>query len=188
MERAGKHNSAPGFSWGGSSSQPFGGGDPRMAPVYVLLDDIRSAYNVGSIFRTSDAARVRHLFLCGMTAYPPHEKLNKTALGALDHVSWSHHVEPEPVVVSFKEAGGQVWACEPGLGASDYTKTPCPCPVLLLFGHEVGGIRPGLLARADRRVAIPMGGHKESLNVATAYGVIVFEILRQFEDRGVWKR
>jgi tRNA G18 (ribose-2'-O)-methylase SpoU len=152
----------------------------------VVLDNIRSAYNVGSIFRTSDAAGVTHLYLCGMTPYPPNPKLEKTALGAIPHVSWSHHVETLPVVRALREAGIPVWACETGPGSRDYLERPFPAPVALVFGHEVAGIGPDVLAETQCRIAVPMAGYKRTLNVATAFGVILFEALRQYRERGVW--
>jgi tRNA G18 (ribose-2'-O)-methylase SpoU len=121
-----------------------------------------------------------------MTAYPPNPKLQKTALGALDHVPWSHHVESLNVVRELKEKGLPVWACETGPDAEDYADLHFPAPVLLIFGHEVLGISPALLELADRRIRIPMWGYKSSLNVATAYGIILFEALRQYRVRGIW--
>lgn len=158
----------------------------RRAPLIVLLDNIRSVYNVGSFFRTADAARVAHLHLCGMTAYPPHPKLDKTALGALAHVPWSHHVDALEVARRLKGDGAPIWACETGPDAADYTDVDFPVPVVLVFGHEVAGISPQLLELADNRIRIPMWGYKSTLNVATAFGVILFEALRQYRFKGVW--
>jgi tRNA G18 (ribose-2'-O)-methylase SpoU len=121
-----------------------------------------------------------------MTAYPPNPKLQKTALGALDHVPWSHHVEALDVVRKLKEQGVPIWGCETGPDAEDYTDLDFPAPVLLVFGHEVTGISPTILELVDRRIRIPMWGYKSSLNVATAYGIILFEALRQYRVRGIW--
>lgn len=156
------------------------------SPVAILLENIRSAYNVGSIFRTSDAGRIRHLYLCGMTPYPPHPKLDKTALGALDHVPWSHHVEAAAAVLALKESGAKIVACETAEGAENYWAFRAEAPLVLLFGHEVAGLSPELLRLADGRLRVPMWGFKSSLNVATACGVVLFEVLRQLVDRKVW--
>jgi tRNA G18 (ribose-2'-O)-methylase SpoU len=121
-----------------------------------------------------------------MTAYPPHPKLEKTALGSLRHVPWSHHVDALEVAAQWRSAGYALWACETGPQAEEYTVPDFPSPLLLLFGHEAAGIRPSLLQLADRRIRIPMWGYKSSLNVATAYGVILFEALRQYRGRGIW--
>ncbi|MBD3334198.1 MAG: TrmH family RNA methyltransferase [Candidatus Eisenbacteria bacterium] len=158
---------------------------PRL-PFYVVLDNIRSVYNVGSIFRTSDALRLSHLYLCGMTAYPPHPKLDKTALGAAGHVPWSHAADAVSVVRDLQERGIPIWACETGPGADDYLGAEFPAPAAFVFGHEVAGVSPAVLELAERRIAIPMGGFKASLNVATAYGVILFEGMRQLRQKGIW--
>ncbi|MBU1702076.1 MAG: RNA methyltransferase [Candidatus Eisenbacteria bacterium] len=151
-------------------------------PLFVVLDNIRSVYNVGSIFRTSDAARISHLYLCGMTAYPPHPKIDKTALGAISHVPWSHHVDACDVVRELKQQGFPIWACETGALSQNYLESPYPSPLVLVFGHEVIGINPLILTLAEKQIEIPMAGHKSSLNVATAYGIILFEVLRQYRS------
>ena len=153
---------------------------PRQ-PVTVVLDNIRSAFNVGSIFRTADAAPAEHIHLCGMTAFPPNDRLARTALGATDYVPWSYHRKALDAVDSLVERAIPVIAVEVADDAVAHTRFRWPRPVAVVFGHEVHGIRPEVLERCDATVEIPMHGYKNSINVATAFGVVLYEILRQWE-------
>jgi 23S rRNA (guanosine2251-2'-O)-methyltransferase len=156
---------------------------PRLAraiPLVALLDDVRSAFNVGSIFRTSEAARLEHLHLGGITPYPPNEKLDRTALGTVHRVSWSHHLDTRALVKQLRASGRTVWGVELVPSAHSLHSMRAPSPLALVFGHETAGVDPRVLAECDTVVAIPMLGRKNSLNVATAFGVVVFEIVRQW--------
>jgi tRNA G18 (ribose-2'-O)-methylase SpoU len=160
---------------------------PRLAsamPLVAVLDNIRSAFNVGSIFRTSEAVRLEHLHLCGITPYPPNEKLDHTALGTAHRVSWTHHLDARAVVRDLRASGRAVWGVELGPSSRSLFELRAPSPLALVFGHETAGVDPHVLAACDAVVAIPMRGRKNSLNVATAYGIVVFEILRQWELGG----
>ncbi len=151
---------------------------PRV-PVQVVLDNLRSAFNVGSIFRTSDAARVAHLHLCGITAYPPNRKIARTSLGATRYVPWTYSASTIDAVRGLKESGSRVVALETSPSARSYLDVDYTLPLALLLGHEVRGLSPEILALADDVVTIPMHGVKNSINVATSYGVVLFEILRR---------
>ncbi len=153
--------------------------DRPRAPVRVVLDNLRSAFNVGSIFRTSDAARVEHLHLCGITPTPPHRQLARTSLGATRHVPWSSHPDAAAVVRALAARGHQIVALEITPEAESYLDAPLQSPLALVLGHEVLGISGATLAEADRIVRIPMFGVKNSINVATSYGIVIFEILRR---------
>lgn len=153
---------------------------PPRNPVHVLLDNLRSAFNVGSIFRTSDAGAVEHLHLCGMTAYPPNVKLAKTALGALDYVPWTHYQDVNEALDGLRERGIPIVAVEVTETAVPHIHYPWPRPVAIVFGHEVSGIRAETLGRCGAVVKIPMYGHKNTINVATAFGVVLYEILRRW--------
>jgi len=150
-------------------------------PVHIVLDNIRSAFNVGSIFRTADAGAVEQLHLCGMTAFPPNLKLSKTALGATDYVPWTHRQRTEEALDWLKAAGIPCYAAEATDEALSYTAVAWPQPVAIVFGNEVTGVSPQILARCDGTVRIPMGGYKNTLNVATAFGIVLFEVLRQWK-------
>lgn len=149
-------------------------------PVSVLLDNVRSLYNVGAFFRTADAAGVAKLYLCGITGHPPHLAIRKTALGAEETVPWEHTWEPAPVIEWLREQEHEIAAVETSVHAVDLFDWRPRFPVCLIFGHEVEGVAPELSARCDTHVRIPMRGSKHSLNVATAGGVVIYELLRQY--------
>ncbi len=152
----------------------------RPLPVTVLLDNVRSMYNVGAFFRTADAAGVERLYLCGITACPPKRAISKTALGAEETVAWEHCWDPLEVLARLRSAGYQIAAAETSPSALDLFDWMPAFPVCIVFGHEVGGVRPEVAAFCDTLVRIPMLGRKESLNVATAGGVILYELLRKY--------
>lgn len=154
---------------------------PRQ-PVHVVVDNIRSAFNVGSIFRTSDAGTVAHIHLCGMAAHPPHKKLEKTALGAFEYVPWTYYERVKDCLAALKAQGIPVVAIEVADGARDMHDFDWPRPVAIMFGNEVNGIHERNLKRCDHVVKIPMHGYKNSINVATAFGIVLYDIL------GKWQR
>jgi tRNA G18 (ribose-2'-O)-methylase SpoU len=149
-------------------------------PVVVLLDQVRSLYNVGSFFRTCDAVRATKIVLAGITAAPPNPKIAKTALGAERTVQWEKSDDPLLSVDALRRAGCQVAAIETSLRAVDLFDWQPEFPVCVVFGHEVEGIRPELLAVCDVHVRIPTLGLKQSINVATAGGVVLYELLRKY--------
>jgi tRNA G18 (ribose-2'-O)-methylase SpoU len=149
-------------------------------PVAVLLDNVRSLYNVGAFFRTGDAAAIERLYLCGITGQPPKRAITKTALGAEDSVPWEHSSEPAGVLRAISGRGYELAAIETSVHAVDLFDWTPRFPVCVVFGHEVDGIQPELSALCDTHVRIPMLGAKHSLNVATAGGVVLYELLRKF--------
>jgi tRNA G18 (ribose-2'-O)-methylase SpoU len=149
-------------------------------PVTVLLDNVRSLYNVGAFFRTADAAGVESLNLCGITGKPPLRGIRKTALGAEDTVDWRHSWEAEPLLEEYRARGYEIAAVETSIHSVDLFDWKPRFPVCMIFGHEVDGIRPELLSSCDTYVRIPMLGSKHSLNVATAGGVVIYELLRKY--------
>jgi 23S rRNA (guanosine2251-2'-O)-methyltransferase len=158
--------------------------DLATLPVSILLDNVRSLYNVGAFFRTADAAGISRLYLCGITGRPPKRAIGKTALGAEDTVPWEHTWDPLPVLDGLSSRGVEIAAIETSVHAVDLFDWVPRFPVCLVFGHEVDGIRPEVAARCDTHVRIPMLGRKHSLNVATAGGVVVYELLRKYRNLG----
>lgn len=154
------------------------GARPRF-PIRVVLDNLRSAFNVGSIIRTSDAARVMHVHLCGITASPPHVQLARTALGATRFVPWTRHDDTLDAVRALKADGVAIVALETTASAASYLEADYRFPMALVLGHEVRGVDTRVLAACDQVITIPMWGVKNSLNVATAFGIVTFEILRR---------
>ncbi len=150
---------------------------PHEPEIEVLLDNLRSTFNVGSIFRTADGAGVRHLHLCGITPTPDHPKVAKTALGAEYAVSWSQHWDAIAAVTALKAGGLRLWALEGGPQAQSlFQALPLidSRPILLVIGNEVSGVDPGILPLCERTVFIPMEGIKGSLNVAIAFSIAVY--------------
>ncbi|MCK4412879.1 MAG: RNA methyltransferase [Candidatus Eisenbacteria sp.] len=145
----------------------------------VVLDNVRSAFNVGAIFRTCEAAGVAHLHLCGISAAPPNPRVLKTSLGAERSLPWSHHISAEAVAGNLRAAGVTLVAVEVTQRSLPYTALTYPPEVAFIFGHEVAGIAEPLLAQADMVIEIPMLGRKNSLNVATSVGIVLFEVVRQ---------
>jgi 23S rRNA (guanosine2251-2'-O)-methyltransferase len=152
--------------------------------VTVLLDNVRSAYNVGSFFRTADAVALETLLLTGITGAPPSTAIRKTALGAEENVRWEHAWDPVPFLDRLRQQGCQIAAIETTPHAVDLFDWAPTFPVCLVFGHEVDGIRPEVAERCDVHIRIPMLGMKHSLNVATAGGVVLFELLRKYRAHG----
>jgi tRNA G18 (ribose-2'-O)-methylase SpoU len=149
-------------------------------PVSVLLENVRSLYNVGSFFRTADAACIEALHLCGFTGYPPQKQITKTALGAEDTVRWDHTWDTIARVEELRARGYEIAAIETSVRSVDLFDWAPRYPVCVLFGHEVDGLSEPLREMADTHVRIPMLGQKHSLNVATAGGVVIYELLRKY--------
>jgi 23S rRNA (guanosine2251-2'-O)-methyltransferase len=152
----------------------------RPIPVAVLLNDVRSLYNVGAFFRTADAAGCEKLHLCGITGRPPKPGIAKTALGAEETVSWEHYTDACTAIQRLRQSNYEIAAVETSVHAVDLFDWQPRFPVCILFGHEVDGLGAGLLNLCDTYVRIPMLGRKHSLNVATAGGVVIYELLRKY--------
>ncbi len=148
--------------------------------LHIILDNIRSAYNVGSFFRTADATGCAMLHLCGMTAFPPNTKVDKTALGATASVPWKYYKTTEEAIEEIRKQYPEVkvYSVEIAPGSVDYRSVEYPNPIGLVFGHEVNGVNQFVLDKSDKIVHIPMKGIKESLNVATVAGIMMFEAIR----------
>ena len=149
-------------------------------PVSVLLENVRSLYNVGAFFRTADAVSLEKLWLAGITGYPPKKMITKTALGAEEFVSWQHVPGAAETIHALRGANHEIAAIETSVHAIDLFDWKPRWPVCVLFGHETDGLTPEVAALADTHVRIPMLGRKHSLNVATAGGVVLYELLRKY--------
>jgi tRNA G18 (ribose-2'-O)-methylase SpoU len=150
--------------------------------IVVLLDNVRSLYNTGSILRTADASGVERVLLCGITPRPDqgHKQrraIAKTALGAEDSVRWEYHADTRTALANLAAQGYQIVVVETSSGAVDLFEWTPAWPVCLVFGHEREGVSD-LTGRIDTVIRIPMLGQKRSLNVATAAGVVLYELLR----------
>lgn len=152
----------------------------KKHPIYVILENIRSLYNVGAIFRTSDGAGVSKIFLCGITATPPNKEIAKTALGAEKFVEWEYQEEAADVISSLKKKGVQIVGVEIAKGATGYFETALNFPVCLILGHETTGVSKEVLKLCDKKIFVPMFGKKESLNVEAAFSTVVYETVRKY--------
>src|SRR3989344_6443716 len=146
--------------------------------IYLVLDNIRSRENVGSIFRTADGAGVKRIYLCGITPIPPHEKISNTALGAEKYVPWEYHKTTHVLLKKLKKDHINIVALEQTKDAENIfmfgDKTSKH--VALIVGNEVKGISPKILKYCDKVVYIPMFGKKESLNVGVATGIALYQL------------
>jgi len=149
---------------------------PGRMPAYALLDNIRSVWNVGSMFRTADAVALGGLILCGMTATPPRADMEKTALGATLSVPWNYQPDSVTALQDLKSNGLKIIALEQSPRAVAWGDFACPFPHVFVVGHEVKGVQSEIMDLADLTVEIPMAGIKDSLNVAVSFGVMAFAV------------
>lgn len=162
------------------SRHPVAGtGDPDL---HLLLDNLRSSYNVGSLLRTADGAGVGQIHLCGITPTPTQPKVAKTALGAQESVPWRYHRNALHAAEWLQSQGVALWALEIHPRAVSILHAPTTRPLALVIGNELAGIDPALLARCDGVIEIPMWGRKRSLNVASAAAIALYWL--QFRSAG----
>lgn len=149
-------------------------------PLIFVLDNLRSTFNVGAIFRVCDVLRAEALFLCGYTPCPPNEKLEKTAVRTTAYVPWRYFKSTVHAVISLKERGIPVWAAETTSKSVSYLNVQYPHRLAIVLGNEAFGISESVLVRCDRIIEIPTYGFKNSLNVAAACAVLGFKALESF--------
>jgi len=141
----------------------------------IICDDIRSLFNIGSVFRTSDAVGVDKIYLCGITGRPDRskaqEKISKVSLGAEKTVPWEYRKQSWRLVDELKSQGFEIVSLELTPQSINYVKFKPKFPLALIIGNEVAGVKKSLLSRSDKCIEIPMRGQKESLNVSVAFGI-----------------
>jgi tRNA G18 (ribose-2'-O)-methylase SpoU len=160
--------------------------DGLSLPVAILLDNVRSVYNVGAFFRTADGAGIERLLLSGITGRPPKGGISKTALGAEERVPWMPVSDMQACLGELRQNGYEIAAIETSTRAIDLFDWRPHFPVCVLFGHEVEGLSAETLEACDTHVRIPMLGLKHSLNVASAGAIVMYELLRKY--RGLHSR
>ena len=175
-------------------------------PLVVVLDDVRSMYNVGSVFRTADAFRVEKIYLCGITACPPHQEIHKTALGAEDTVEWEYAQSALEAVHRLKAEGYRVFSIEQCEGSaklqdlpevlngirSDEQSLPRDArgipKAAIVLGNEVKGVSQAVVDASEYCLEIPQFGTKHSLNVSTAAGMVIWEFAKQnMKNKNIWR-
>ncbi len=152
-------------------------------PISFLLENIRSAHNVGSIFRTADGMGASKVFLSGYTCKPPQKDLSKTALGAELAVEWEHHDDPIELAYQIKQRNIKLVLLEHTKKSQSLYQLNWDFPLCIVLGNEVDGVSEELIELCDQHVEIPMRGVKQSLNVATAAGIIGYEMLRYYNRK-----
>ncbi len=151
---------------------------PRL-PLYALVDNVRSLYNVGSIFRSSDGALITKLFLAGFTPHPPRKEIDKTALGAAKTVPWEYYKDPMEILEWLKRSNIKICVLELTNESKPYYELKKEnFPLCIVVGNEITGVSKEIIQEADMAIEIPMLGNKQSLNVAVAYGIVVYDCVR----------
>lgn len=147
-------------------------------PIIIVLDDIRSLHNIGSVFRTSDAFLIEKIYLCGITATPPNKEINKTALGATDTVAWEYQKDVLTVITELKAQNIAVYAIEQVENAIflDNFKTESNKKYALVFGNEVFGVQQEAVQLCDGAIEIPQLGTKHSLNISVSTGIVIWDL------------
>lgn len=154
----------------------------KKMPVVVVLDNVRSHLNVGSVFRSCDAFPVEALYLCGITGVPPHRDIQKTALGATETVQWKYFENAETAIEKLKANGYKILSVEQAEGSTalqslaDLMKQP----IAFVFGNEVDGVQQNIVSKSDYCIEIPQFGSKHSLNISVSAGVVLWEAARNF--------
>ena len=149
-------------------------------PIIVVLENVRSAYNVGSVFRTADAFLIEAIYICGYTAHPPHKEIRKTALGADETVRWKQFKAVPEAIEDIRQLGYKVYAVEPAqdsykLQAISYEADE---KIAVIFGNEVTGVEQSTIGQCDGCIEIPQLGMKHSLNISVAAGIVLWELVR----------
>ena len=153
----------------------------KKKPVIVVLENIRSAYNVGSVFRTADAFLLEAIYICGYTCKPPHKEIKKTALGAEDSVTWKHFDSTDLAIDELHDLGYKIFAVEQAEGSTMLNELNYVSgdKIAVIFGNEVTGVEQATILQCEGCIEIPQFGMKHSLNIATAAGVVLWELVRR---------
>lgn len=157
--------------------------EQEKTPITIILDNIRSGLNVGSAFRTADAFALEHVYLCGITAQPPHREILKTAIGATESIAWTFSESTMTVVNKLQEEGYIVYAVEQAnekILLQDFS-WPEKGKVALVFGNEVKGVDSQVIEAVDAVIEVPQFGTKHSLNISVCLGIVVWDIFKKYK-------
>jgi len=151
--------------------------EQEKLPVIVVLDNVRSMHNIGSVFRTADGFAIEKLYLCGITAQPPHREIEKTALGATQSVAWAHFESTLEAVASLREDGYEIIAIEQASGSImlNTFQPESSKKYALIFGNEVNGVSEEVMAQIDKCIEIPQFGTKHSFNIVISAGIVLWD-------------
>lgn len=150
----------------------------EKTPIIIVLDNVRSLNNIGSVFRTSDALLIEAVYLCGITATPPHRELHKTALGAEDSVNWEYFKNTEDAVAQLKENGFEIYSVEQAQNSISLEKFEADTSkkYALIFGNEVKGVQQKIVDSSDGCIEIPQFGTKHSFNISVSCGIVLWDL------------
>ena len=152
----------------------------KKSPIVVVLDNVRSALNVGSVFRTSDAFRIEKIYLCGITATPPNKEIRKSALGATESVKWEKVEDTESVIKKIKSEGYHICAIEQTENSTMLDNfVPPEKPIAVVFGHEVNGVQQSVVDLCNQSIEIPQIGTKHSLNISVSIGIVIWDLYKK---------
>lgn len=156
----------------------------KKIPLIVVLDNIRSLNNIGSVFRTSDAFRVQEIILCGITATPPNRDIHKTALGAEDSVEWRHFESTKDAVLELKTNNIQIVAIEQAKESISLNEFQIKSdkPIAVIFGNEVEGVSDDVMDIVDECIEIPQYGTKHSLNISVSAGIVIWDLFQKMKN------
>jgi 23S rRNA (guanosine2251-2'-O)-methyltransferase len=161
----------------------------KKSPFIVVLDNVRSQSNVGSIFRTADAFAAEAIYLCGITATPPHREIQKTALGATEAVAWKYFSQTMEAVHKLKDEGYLIFGVEQAEGsvALDRFEIDPGKKYALVFGHEINGVSQEVLNICDGCIEIPQFGTKHSFNIAISVGIVLWEVSKKLHPKSLYQ-
>lgn len=152
----------------------------KKTPIVVVLDNVRSALNVGSSFRTSDAFRIEKIYLCGITATPPNKEIRKSALGATESVKWEKVEDTESTIKKLKSEGYHICAIEQTENTTMLNNfIPPEKPIAVVFGHEVNGVQQSVVDLCNQSIEIPQIGTKHSLNISVSVGIVIWDLYKK---------
>ena len=152
----------------------------KKTPIVVVLDNVRSALNVGSSFRTSDAFRIEKIYLCGITATPPNKEIRKSALGATESVKWEKVEDTESTIKKLKSEGYHICAIEQTENSTMLDNfIPPEKPIAVVFGHEVNGVQQSVVDLCNQSIEIPQIGTKHSLNISVSVGIVIWDLYKK---------
>ncbi|MCM4169506.1 tRNA (guanosine(18)-2'-O)-methyltransferase [Arenibacter antarcticus] len=157
----------------------------KKTPICIVLDNVRSLNNIGSVFRTADAFLIEKIYLCGITATPPHKEIHKTALGATDSVAWEYHEDALELVQDLQKNGYQVYSVEQAENAQMLSDFECEQDkkYAVVFGNEVKGVSQKVVSQSDGVLEIPQYGTKHSLNISVSVGIVVWDLWAKLQAK-----
>ncbi len=158
--------------------------EAEKIPLLVVLDNVRSLSNIGSIFRTSDAFKIQSIYLCGITATPPHREIQKTALGATESVNWQYFQHTQEAIHQLKKEGYKIVAIEQAQNSIELQKYPIDKvqPIAVIFGNEVDGVEDSIMELIDECIEIPQYGTKHSLNISVSAGIVIWDLFNKMSN------